>query len=73
MAESAPEHPSMQTLLGSSDAEILKVAEKSLQGRTCSCAKCSPQQITGNVHEGAVPRTCQMHGQGWSTEQGWVS
>ena len=32
MAESVPEHPSVQTLLGSCDTEILKVAEQVYQG-----------------------------------------
>ena len=32
MAKSAPEHPSVQTLLGFPDAEILKVAEQVCSG-----------------------------------------
>ena len=42
----------------------------SLQGKACCCTKCTPLPMTGLVHEEAAPRTCQIHGQGRSTEQG---
>ena len=44
----------------------------SLQGRACSCIQCTPLQTIGWVHEEAVPKTCQAHGQSWSTEWGWI-
>ena len=55
LAKSAPEHPSVQTLLGSPDSEILRGA--------CSSAQDSPL-LTRWVHEGNVLGTHQAHGQG---------
>ena len=72
-AELAPEHPSVQTLLGSRDEENPEGGRTSLQGRGYCCTKCTSPQATGLVHEGAGPRICQMHGQGRSTEWGGVS
>ena len=67
MAKSAPEHPSVQTLSGYPDAEILKVVEQVYRQTACSCTKCTPLQTTGWVHEGAVSMRLVLdaHGQGW--------
>ena len=40
-----------------------EVGRTHLQERACSCTKCTTPQTTICVHEEAVPRTCQMHGQ----------
>ena len=44
LAESAPEHPSVWTLLGSPDAEILKVAEQVYWGEDMVAPSVFPHQ-----------------------------
>ena len=39
----------------------------------CSSAQHTPLQTTRWVHEGAVPRTQQVHDQGWPTKWNWAS
>ena len=52
----APGHPSIQTLLWSTDAVILKIAEQVYRG--CSGTQCAPPPMAGGVYKGAMPGMC---------------
>ena len=67
MAELAPEHPSMWTLLGSPDEEILKVAEQVYRGQLAVVPSVLPTKNRTGAW-GSCTENLPDHGQGRSTE-----
>ena len=65
----APEHPSVRTLLGSTNVEILKTPEQ-LYWRKCVVAhSVLPPLTTEEAYKGVMPGTVPVHGQSWPPEQ----
>ena len=63
-----PEHPFTRTLLGSTNAEILKMAKQVYQEEYVLASQCAPPLAAGWVYRGVTLWTGLGYGQSWPLE-----